>query len=67
MAFLIKLYLIQLIGVGIYWCVQTYINNKKPFATKAELKNWIIPFYMPVVKITKGIKVAIARFKINNG
>lgn len=67
MSFLIKVYLIQLIAVGIYWAVQTYINNKTAFVNKAQMQLWFIPFYMPIKKIAKGIKVFIARWKINNG
>jgi len=63
---LIKLYVIQLLLVGAYMWVSTYVNNKKAFETKAQAKKWAIPFYLPFLRVKKGIKKMLAQNAINN-
>ena len=52
--------------VGGYIFTATYINDKKAFASKADAKKWTIPFYMPFIKVKKGMKKLIAQHRINN-
>jgi len=66
MFFIIKLYILQLIILSAYMFTSKYINNKKSFESYSRFKQWLIPFYLPFIKIKKGLTTMFAQMKINN-